>query len=204
MLKKVFFRVLDDFVVSTPIKDQLWEELLLMYNEKHRAYHNLSHLQAVYGVLEGVRNEIKDWNTLLMGMFYHDVVYNPSNQNNEELSAELAKKRLMEIDRPTAQIQKCYEQIIATKSHELATEHDTNLFTDADLSILGGTWHEYEKYTQQIRLEYSVYPDSVYQEGRKKVLLHFLSMDNLYKTEVFREKYEQQSKLNLERELGTL
>jgi predicted metal-dependent HD superfamily phosphohydrolase len=83
-------------------------------------------------------------------------------------------------------------------------DNDTNLFTDADLSILGKSWDAYSQYYQQVRKEYGFYPDLLYKPGRKKVLQHFLSMNSIYKTPFFKEKYEHSAIENLKHELTKL
>lgn len=136
--------------------------------------------------------------------FYHDLVYDAKKQDNEEQSALLAEKRLTALSVPEAIISLCKEIILATKSHLVSANSDVNLFTDADLSILGKPWEQYEIYYKQIREEYSVYPDLLYKPGRRKVLKHFLAMERIFKTDVFREKYEKQARRNLGRELEVI
>jgi predicted metal-dependent HD superfamily phosphohydrolase len=81
---------------------------------------------------------------------------------------------------------------------------DTNLFTDADLSILGQPWETYLAYAQNVRKEYGQYPKIIYRSGRKKVLRHFLEMERIFKTEYFFEKYEICARKNIEQELENL
>jgi predicted metal-dependent HD superfamily phosphohydrolase len=92
---------------------------------------------------------------------------------------------------------------MATKRHE-PSDDEIDLFTDADLSILGSSPDVYQLYSQQVRQEYSIYPDLLYKAGRKKMLLHFLEMEHIYKTSFFRNKYETTARRNLENELGGL
>ena len=63
-------------------------------------------------------------------------------------------------------------------------------------------WASYYKYSQDIRAEYSIYPDDVYYPARKKVLQHFMSMKSIYKTEFFINKFEALARENLHHELG--
>lgn len=93
--------------------------------------------------------------------------------------------------------------IIATKRHE-AADYETNLFTDADLSILGSDNDTYHQYLRNIRREYSMYPGLIYNAGRKKVVLHFLGMDAIFKTKEFSERLEAQARKNLKAELSRL
>jgi len=122
----------------------------------------------------------------------------------EEESASLAETRMNKIGVGEEDIKQCVNQILATKSHKVDDNPDTNIFTDADLSILGREWEDYEAYCKKVRKEYAIYPMVLYKKGRKKVLKHFLEMDQIFKTEVFSEKYEKQARENLKRELENL
>jgi predicted metal-dependent HD superfamily phosphohydrolase len=83
------------------------------------------------------------------------------------------------------------------KKHAISNNADTNLFTDADLSVLGESRDQYEKYCFQVRREYAIYPDIVYKPGRKKVISHFLQMERIFKTTAFSDRYEKQARENL-------
>lgn len=135
--------------------------------------------------LESVRKIINDFDVVLFSVFYHDIIYKSTAKDNEEKSAEIAKERLEQLEVPSEISERIYSQILATKSHS-TSDDDTNFLTDADLSILGKGWKEYENYIRQIRKEYSIYPDFLYKPGRKKVLQHFLEFDSIYKTEFFK------------------
>jgi len=47
-------------------------------------------------------------------------------------------------------------------------------------------------------------PDFIYNQGRQKVLKHFLAMNQIYKTDYFFNKYESQARTNLNIELEKL
>lgn len=191
------------FDSNQSLVSKLWNEIETNYSGKKRHYHNLTHLNDLYEQLVPVKPQINNWNIIMFSLFYHDVIYDASKSNNEEKSAELAKKRMHELGIPNEDINSCVEQIIATKSHSIAKNIDTNYFTDADLSILGREWNRYEVYCQQIRKEYSIYPNFLYKKGRRKVVQHFISMEKIFKTEEFYNKYENQARSNLQKELQT-
>ena len=154
--------------------------------------------------LEDVKADIKGWETVLFAVFYHDIVYKATSKSNEEDSADIASKRLRELGFPKDRIGKCVSLILATKAHTTGGDTDTDYFTDADLSILGQTQDIYFQYAKQVRKEFSIYPDLLYNPGRKKVLKHFLNMDRIFKTQYFFEKFEKQARENLMNELETL
>jgi predicted metal-dependent HD superfamily phosphohydrolase len=101
-------------------------------------------------------------------------------------------------------VERVVGHILATKSHHKSEDNDTNLFTDADLSVLGAPWEAYQEYYRQIRKEYAIYPDLLYKPGRRKVLQHFLDLPAIFKTAAFHTRYEGQARENLFRELETL
>lgn len=203
MLQENFKKLLQKFHQDSSLQENLWLEIKTYYTSKKRYYHNLSHLENLFSELFPIKEKLEDWEILQFSIFYHDIIYNASRNDNEEKSAILAIERLKEIGLPEDQILKCNHQILMTKSHEIS-DSDTNYFTDADLSILGKNWEIYSKYFQQIRNEYKIYPDFLYNPGRKKALSHFLKMDRIFKTDYFFEKYEIQARENLQKELEIL
>jgi predicted metal-dependent HD superfamily phosphohydrolase len=132
------------------------------------------------------------------------LVYNALKSDNEEQSALIAEKRMTLIGVPQTIVNNCKKQILATKAHLEDSDMDTNHFTDADLSILGHDWETYSGYYKSVRKEYSLYPDLIYNPGRKKVLKHFLNMERIYKTDYFYLRFEEQAKGNLLREMEML
>lgn len=204
MLKETFIHLLTNFTSDESLINKLWTELEENYTSKERHYHTLQHLDNLLAQLTEVKGEIQNWETILFTLYYHDIIYNSLNSDNEEKSAELAEKRMKQISVSDDKIAHCKKQILATKSHLTSPESDTNYFTDADLAILGQTWETYSLYYKNIRKEYAIYPDLVYIPGRKKVLNHFLTMDRIFKTDFFYTKFEVQAKYNLHRELELL
>lgn len=204
MLKETFIGLLTNYTDNHHLRNELWAEIEKNYSSQKRHYHTLHHLESLLAQLTDVSEEIQNWNTILFTLYYHDIVYNAQKTNNEEKSAELAEKRMKQISVSSDTIELCKNQILATKSHIKSTDSDTNYFTDADLSILGQSRETYLQYCKNVRKEYSIYPDLVYNPGRKKVLNHFLTMDRIFKTDFFYTKFETQAKLNLQNEIELL
>lgn len=204
MLKERFIELLTKYTDNNRLKDELWTEIEKNYSSKKRHYHTFQHLENLLSQLTEVKSEIQNWETILFTLFYHDIIYNSVKSNNEEKSAELAEKRMKQISVSNDKIELCKKQILATKSHIKSTDSDTNYFTDADLSILGQNWETYLLYCKNVRKEYSIYPTLVYNPGRKKVLNHFLSMDRIFKTDFFYNKFETQARQNLQQEIESL
>nr|WP_321222913.1 hypothetical protein [uncultured Psychroserpens sp.] len=204
MLKETFIELLSNYTDSDSLKSELWSEIEKNYSSKKRHYHTLQHLDNLLIQLTNVKSEIQDWETILFTLFYHDIIYNSIKSDNEEKSVELAERRMKQISVSNETIELCKKQILATKSHIKSTNGDTNYFIDADLSVLGQNWETYSIYYKNVRKEYSIYPSLVYNPGRKKVLNHFLSMERIFKTNFFYNKFETQAKKNLKQEIESL
>jgi predicted metal-dependent HD superfamily phosphohydrolase len=201
MLTDTFLQLVKKYSKDHELANNLWLEIFTKYSEPKRHYHTIEHLEAIVEELKEVKSQISDWDTMLFAVFYHDIIYKASSNTNEAESAKLAKKRLSEISYPVAKIDKCAAMILATKQHELSEDNDTNYLLDADLSILGKIPDDYQKYADQIRQEYTIYADFMYNSGRKKALQHFLQMKSIYKTEYFQKKYEVVAVTNIQNEL---
>ena len=191
----------DEELIST-----YWDEIKTHYNSKSRHYHNLSHIYNMLLQIEVLESSIINYDLCRFTIWYHDIIYKSTKKNNELKSAEFAKNRLKPLDLDEKSIEIVQKLIKSTQKHELVLrENDDNAYVlDLDLSILGSNWDTYKKYTDNIRKEYAIYPDFMYSSGRKKVLAHFLNRDTLYFTDYFRNKYENQARENLKREIELL
>lgn len=204
MLKEVYLQLLGEYSVDMNEAFLLWKDIEYYHSKPNRHYHTLDHLADLYQQLRPFKLQINHWNVVLFSLFYHDIIYKSARADNEAQSAAFAEQVLLAIEVPTDQITLCKKQIIATKSHQIQDEMDTNYFTDADLSILGREQQVYELYCQQIRKEYSIYPTFLYRKGRRKVIQHFLAMPTIFKTDEFGSMYEKQARINLTNELNAL
>ncbi|HEY9046163.1 MAG TPA: hypothetical protein VIN08_09715 [Ohtaekwangia sp.] len=201
MLSQQFITTVARYHADDRVATKLWSEVEKHYTSGKRYYHTLTHLENLLQELWSLRDCIQNWDCIIFSIAYHDIVYNTLSKDNEEKSAAFAAERLKEISFPVQRIDQCTAQILATKSHTVSQDSDTNFFTDADLSILGADWEVYHEYTKNIRKEYSFYPDLLYKPGRKKVLEHFLSMSRIFKTEQFFSRFEENARKNLLQEL---
>lgn len=200
-LKAYFHQLCLSFNNDNILADNLWFEIEKKYCEKGRFYHNLSHLENMFFELELVKDKILNFSTVSFSVFYHDVIYDATSKQNKEESAKFAQVRLTKLGLSETDIAEISKQILATKSHQPSESSDTNYLLDADLSVLGKKSAIYTEYTQNIRKEYSVYPNFLYKPGRRKVLKHFLELESIFKTEYFKQKYEVQARENIESEL---
>jgi predicted metal-dependent HD superfamily phosphohydrolase len=186
------------------LANEYWQEIEEKYTSPTRFYHTIDHLDFLYTQLLPVKQRVLDWPAILFAIAWHDFEYDVMRDDNEERSAEIATKRLQKAGLLTEVIQSCADHILATQHHKVAPENDTNLFTDADLAILGSISSTYKYYVDDIRKEYANFPEELFKTGRKNVLQYYIGMDFIFKTEHFREKFEKQARENIATELKAL
>lgn len=177
-----------------------FDEAVLAYSEPHRHYHTLRHVGAMLLLLEqsGFLNVRTFWAT-----WYHDVVYDPLRNDNEERSAELAGPALRSLGVPDDVIDDITYMILATKLHEVGERPAlVHAFLDADMAILGSPAETYDQYANNVRREFSMYPDPEYLTGRKRFIEKTLAAAAIFGHPWFHARFEQQARLNLRQELA--
>ena len=201
--KSEFLQLVSNYTTDVETQKLCWNEIEMAYSGKKRFYHNLNHLDFILDKLQPLKNQFKEWRIIVFAIAYHDFVYDVLKSDNEEKSASYAAEKLKKLGVQAERIENCKELILATKKH-LPSDNEVNLFTDADLSILGSETDVYQMYTDNIRREYSIFPSLVYNHGRKKVVEHFLEMERIFKSDEFYEKFEMLARDNMEGELLSL
>ena len=171
------------------------------YSAPPRAYHNLAHIMDCLRELAAAKHLAQDGLAVEMAIWYHDVIYDSHDKDNEERSAAFAETVCKENQLPDPFTEKVIRLILATKKHDTSTDGDTSLMTDVDLSILGQAPQRFAEYEKQIRIEYGWVSDAAFADGRASVLENFLVRPQLYSTDFFRNKYEVQARENLTRSI---
>jgi predicted metal-dependent HD superfamily phosphohydrolase len=201
-LKEKFVNVLLEIGFEASKIDTLWQDLEKAYSGKSRYYHNLTHLEEMIVEYEKYHSELTFPLEVLYAIFYHDYIYKATSKENELKSAELAISILPENAKINATL--VFDLIVATKLHKHNRVEDINWLIDFDLKILSKEWNDYEVYFKQIRKEYKIYPDFLYNPGRKKALQHFLENEFIFQTDTFRTKFEKQARENILKEIQIL
>lgn len=179
--------------------------LISKYSENHRAYHNLSHVFILYSYAADLKNQIADYESMRLAIWFHDAIYDPKSSLNEIESAALAVESLSELSYPLVAIEKVEKMILATQKHDASgLDADGKLFLDLDLGILGANPAVYFKYTKAIRAEYSFVPEDLYRAKRREILEAFLRRDFIYYTDKWRETHEFAARMNIENEIKEL
>ncbi len=168
------------------------------YTEKHRAYHTLTHIADCLKEFDRVRNTMRNPVMMELAFWYHDVIYNPKAKDNEEKSAQYARKSLFRFGTSARLIEDVTALILATKHHAVdLSDRDRAAFIDIDLSILGSDSNRFAVYERGVRREYNFVPDDAYREGRGKFFDGMLARDRIFATRHFQNRFENRARHNL-------
>ena len=142
--------------------------ILSMWNESHRSYHNLNHLNDLISQINENKSKFseKEYEKLMLAAIFHDVVYDPSSQTNEEDSANF----LIEcaVDKTNADILDVNQMILDTKTHNSTTKLSES-FNNYDMNIVERDFDQLLEWENGISEEYKSYGEQ-YKEGRLKFL----------------------------------
>lgn len=180
-----------------------FEQLRSLYAEPGRAYHNATHILACLHTFDGLRDLAASPLTVELAIWYHDAIYDPTRQDNEARSADLAVEVLASVGLDQY-CQPVHALIMATDHRQPSATSDQRLLVDIDLSILAAAAPAYQAYTEAVRREYGHFPDALYRPGRAAVLKKFLERPEIFTTEPGKARWEQRARENLEAEIRGL
>ena len=138
--------------------------LLSMWNESHRAYHTLTHLNDLIDQINKDKSKYseKEYEKLIITSLFHDCVYEPIRNDNEEKSAEFFESCCSDKNPDTQEIK---QMILDTKTHESTTPLSES-FNYYDMSIVERDFEKLLEWEKGISQEYSFYDKDVYKKGR--------------------------------------
>ena len=177
------------------------EELAAAYAAPGRHYHNLTHIEDCLAALARVENlSSLDREILSEAIWWHDVVYDATRSDNEELSARLTEQHVRENLR-----QEVGRLIRLTKTHDVQLDDRLGaILISIDLSILGAEPARYDAYAAAIRQEFIHVPEADYRAGRASVLTRFAARPVIFPDADFAARYDRPARENLARELASL
>ena len=181
--------------------EKAYAELLNLYGESHRAYHNIVHIAHALGEFNNAKHLMDNPEAVETALWYHDAIYDTHSKDNEEKSAQLAAKRLSEAGLTDSFVEDVNKLILATKHKEIPKEKDARYAVDIDLVALGKPEREFDEYGKDIREEYNWVSEEQFKQERSTILKSFLKRQSVYLTDFFKEKYEAKAIKNLERAL---
>ena len=178
--------------------DYWWHEILENYTKKWKFYHNLNHVYSFVNLFEKYNKFINNYkNEFLISIYFHDIIYIPSRNDNEEESINMFNKFYNEVKPNNLNKEKVIEFIAETKNHSLSKDYDfeLDLFLDMDMQIVADeNWEDYEN---KIRKEYCFMDETEYKNKRRQFLQSLVNKNRIFRTQIFYDTYEQIAKNNI-------
>ncbi len=170
------------------------------YTEPSRAYHNWNHVEHCLRMFKTLRHLAKDPETIEWAILFHDAWYVAGSEDNEEMSAGLARACLDEpMNEEAARL------IMLTAHHQPQDDDiDGQIVCDCDLAVLAYPPDMFDQYEVLIREEYDFVPEEDFRRGRAAFIEGLLARESIFRTEQFRREFEAKARENLKRSLERL
>ncbi len=176
-------------------------ELAAAYAEPQRAYHDASHIAEVLGWFDRVFEHLgwHDPATIYAAIVFHDAIYVPGASDNETRSAAWLRASALPCD-----VARGAELVELTARHgsRIDADHDTALFLDSDMAILGAEPAAFDRYNAAIAREYSNIPTAAFRAGRATFLASVLALPRIFISDYFHDRLDAQARANLTRAIA--
>jgi predicted metal-dependent HD superfamily phosphohydrolase len=188
----------------TPPADEVHAGLIARYEEPHRRYHTVQHLDECFARLDEAHVSVAHRHEVELALWFHDAVYATRRPDNEAQSAALARSEGARAGLPEEVLARLDASILATRHDALPATPDATLLVDVDLAILGAPVDRFDEYERQVQAEYAWVPAALFRRTRREILEGFLSRPRVYGTEAFRARFEDAARANLSRSIRAL
>ncbi|WP_322026165.1 hypothetical protein [Burkholderia sp. BCC1977] len=164
------------------------------YTEPARHYHTLVHVRRCLRHLDLARHAIPEPDAVELALWFHDVIFVPGAQDNEQRSADWfrhqAAGRIRACDRICA-------MILATTHSGTAAELDTRFACDIDLAALGAPRRRFREDGRRLRAERPELDDRAYDFHERTILRGLFVRPRIYQTDFFYTRCEMRARKNL-------
>lgn len=180
----------------------VWDAVNDCYAQPHRKYHNERHLALCLEQLDLVAHEVEQPDQIEMGIWFHDVVYDLGEPDNEARSAALFcefSDQVLHSDFINAVV----DLILVTTHKEPPINRIHQLICDIDLASFGYPWQRFLEDSANLRAEFQGSEDDYY-VGKRSFLESLLQRPKIFMTDIFNALYEQQARDNIRRFLDLI
>ena len=181
-----------------------YQRLTAAYAEPHRRYHNQQHIAECLAELDDARSLTKEPDKVEWALWFHDAIYDPRAEDNDEKSAALVKDCLTGAGLRRDYVEAVCRLVMVTKSHDVGSVMHAGVMVDVDLAILGQPEERFCEYEAQIGEEYGWVPRNIFAQKRAAILDRFSARERIYSTDWFHKKHEERARRNLEMSIRNL
>ena len=189
LTQAIDFLVENNFV-NINFRDSFEKEIRDLYNQEHRYYHNINHIEYMLNYYTNFTHITERCNYYLTCIM-HDAIYYPNMNDNEEQSVLLFRNFCNDgyfTKFVKSQYDSISDAIMATKEHKMTSgPRLSNMLINADMGINTASFDKRLKWHYGIFKEYQLYEYSKFKEKRIEFLQSIGNQDIDY-VENFRPK----------------
>ena len=148
-------------------------------------------------MFDACKNKLEQPDAVELAVWFHDVVFEPGQCDNERLSADLYLQHAEGVHPPA--LRALVDRLIMATLHngDPLTDADAAYMVDIDLSSFGLSWAEFLRDSDNLRRENSSLGDAEYYEKSTGFQNCLLARDRFFRTDFFAERYETRARENL-------
>lgn len=174
------------------------------YAEPHRHYHTAQHLDECFACFDEIGPLAEHPAEVAIALWFHDAIYDPKRQDNEERSAAWARRTMLAAGAAPDAAARVHALVMATRHAAVPRGQDEAVLVDIDLSILGAAPGRFDEYERQVRAEYAWVPEFLFRRKRRQILDELLARASIFSTAPMRGRLEARARANLGRSLERL
>lgn len=182
---------------------KVYDEVHAYYSEAGRHYHTPKHIEHCLRQFDLASSEMDDADAVEMAIWFHDLVFDITAEDNELQSA----RRFMELagESMSAEFRsKVYDLIMATAPPREPRTKDEKFMLDIDLSSFGLPWEDFVRDSKAVRKESAQQSDAEFFPGQRAFLESLIRREHFYFTDFFRSRIEDTARSNIRRHLESL
>jgi predicted metal-dependent HD superfamily phosphohydrolase len=177
----------------------IYQRLLAGYQEEHRHYHSLRHIEHCLGIFEQCKSLLQNADAVELAIWFHDVILESGRRDNEARSAQLYLELSAGVQRE--EMRRLVERLIMATLHDGASldDADSIYMVDIDLSSFGLPWPEFLRDSLDLRAENPHLCDADFHLNQTGFQRELLARPRFYLSDFFFERLEKQARANLAR-----
>ncbi len=191
------------FVQDADVPAKVFDQLLVMYSEQWRSYHNTEHITASIGYFDACKDHADFADAIELAIWFHDCVYVLGAADNEAKSRDWFLQKSEDYLVPALR-QTVDVLIMDTRHIDIPKTDDGKLIADIDLTSFGLPWDEYMKDSLAVQSEFPPQPADSVASGKRAFLKNLVKDGQIYYSDYYLQNFERKAQENVQRHLELL
>ncbi len=181
----------------------VFDQLVVMYSEKWRSYHNTEHIDASIGYFDICKDSADFPDAIEFAIWFHDCIYVLGAADNEARSRDWFLEQTQGYLVPA--LRQAVDLLIMDTCHiDVPLTPDGKLIADIDLTSFGLSWEDYMKDSLAVQSEFPPQTADTVANGKRAFLNNLIKDGQVYYSDYYLEHYEPKAQENVQRHLELL